>query len=55
MTREAHVLYAILIFLLVLVVVFAVLSFAVHHLFLIALVIAVVFLLGHSGFLARRR
>lgn len=45
----------ILAILIVLVIVFAILSFAVHHLFLIALVIAVVFLIGHSGFLARRR
>jgi hypothetical protein len=48
-------LVGILIVLVVLVILFAILSFAVHHLFLIALVIAGVFLLGHSGFLARRR
>lgn len=48
-------LWLIAIVLLVLVIVFAVLSFAVHHLFLIALVVAGVLLLGHSGFLARRR
>jgi hypothetical protein len=45
----------ILLFLLVLVVFFGVLSFAVHHLFLIALAIAVVALLGHGGYLSRRR
>ncbi|HLZ70399.1 MAG TPA: hypothetical protein VKV26_10885 [Dehalococcoidia bacterium] len=44
-----------LIVLIVLVAVFAILTFAVHHLFLIGLIIAAVFLIGHSGFLARRR
>lgn len=47
-------LWLIAIVLLVLVIVFAVLSFAVHHLFLIALVVAGLLLLGHGGFLARR-
>jgi hypothetical protein len=49
------VLYFLLFILLVLVIVFAVLSFAVHHLFLIGLVIAGIFLLAHGGYLSRRR
>ena len=48
-------LVGVLIILIVLVIVFAVLSFAVHHLFLIGLIIAAILLLGHGGFLARRR
>ncbi|HZU76511.1 MAG TPA: hypothetical protein VFA70_07075 [Dehalococcoidia bacterium] len=48
-------LWVLLFFLLLLVIVFGVLSFAVHHLFLIGFIIAIVLLLGHTGFLARRR
>jgi hypothetical protein len=49
------VLVGLLVLLIVLVIVFAVLSFAVHHLFLIGLIIAAIFLIGHGGFLASRR
>jgi len=42
-------------FFIALLIVFAVLSFAVHHLFLIGVIIAGLLVLGHGGFLARRR
>jgi hypothetical protein len=48
-------LVGLLILFIVLAVVFGILSSAVHHLFLIGLVIAVLLVLGHGGFLARRR
>lgn len=48
-------LYALLGLFLVLVVVFAVLTFAVHHLFLIGFIIAGLFVVAHGGFLTSRR
>jgi hypothetical protein len=48
-------LIALLILLIIAVIVFGVLSFAVHHLFLIGFIIAIILLLGHLGFLGSRR
>ena len=48
-------LIALLILFILGVIVFGILSFTVHHLFLIGLIIAAVLLLGHLGFLGTRR
>lgn len=47
-------LWAILIILVILVIVFAVLTFVVQHLFWIGLIVVIVLLIAHGGFLSRR-
>jgi hypothetical protein len=48
-------LIALLILFILAVIAFGILSFTVHHLFLIGFIIAIILLLGHLGFLGTRR
>jgi 4-amino-4-deoxy-L-arabinose transferase-like glycosyltransferase len=52
--KGQNMLIALLILFILGVIVFGILSFTVHHLFLIGFIIAIILLLGHFGFLARR-